>query len=154
MPHNAQTAYHLDFGPEFVARGVVSKEPPAVGKAFPIFVPQPDADGNDRGGITLPELAVPVATYTGWNLRKLESGAATERVSFLGSTIPFAKTAAERQQSGDPRPSIAERYHSREEYLGRYAEAALKLVRERFLLAEDLPAVLQRGAAEWDAIMK
>src|SRR5205807_8176240 len=154
LPHDAQAAYRLDFGPEFAARGIVSKEPPVVGKPFPVLVPQPDADGNDRGGVTLPELAVPLATYTGWNLRRPETGAAEQRVSFMGSTIPFAKTAAERLQTGDPRPAIAERYHSRDEYLGRFAEAAMKLVQQRFLLAEDLPAVLARGAAEWDAYAK
>jgi hypothetical protein len=71
------------------------------------------------------------------------------RLSFYGSFIPFAKTAAEREKSGDPRLSVAERYTSREQYMGKYADAAMKLIRERFVLREDLPAVLERGEREW-----
>ena len=71
------------------------------------------------------------------------------RLSFYGSFIPFAKTTAEREKSGDPRLSIAERYISRDEYMGKFAEAAMKLIHERFLLREDLPALLERGEREW-----
>jgi len=77
-----------------------------------------------------------------WNLRDPSIGAGDMRVSFLGSFLPFARTAAEREKSGDPRLSIAERYASREQYMGKFGEAAMKLIQERFLLREDLPAVL------------
>lgn len=147
-PHEASLAYHLDFGPQW-KEGIVSIEPPKVGKPFPVLVPQSDADGNDRGGVSLPELQVPLATYTGWNLRDPSIGAGDLRLSFYGSFIPFAKTAVEREKSGDPRLSIAERYTSREQYMGKFAEAAMKLIQERFLLREDLPAVLERGEREW-----
>ncbi|MGB7028647.1 MAG: alpha/beta hydrolase domain-containing protein [Candidatus Acidiferrum sp.] len=147
-PHEVSLAYHLDFGPQW-KEGIVTFEPPKVGKPFPVLIPQVDADGNDEGGVSLPELQVPLATYTGWNLRDPSIGASDLRLSFYGSFIPFAKTAAEREQSGDPRLSVAERYSSREEYLGRFTEAALKLIHERFLLPEDLPAVLKRGEQEW-----
>ncbi|MGB7285011.1 MAG: alpha/beta hydrolase domain-containing protein [Candidatus Acidiferrum sp.] len=150
-PHEASLAYHLDFGPQW-KEGIVSFEPPKVGKPFPILVPQVDADGNDLGGVSLPELQVPLATYTGWNLRDPSIGASDLRLSFFGSFIPFAKTAAERQQSGDPRLSIEERYSSREEYLGKFGEAAMRLVQERFVLPEDLPAMLARGEREWNEI--
>src|SRR5579872_6607416 len=89
-------------------QGIVSNEPPKVGKPFPALVPQADSDGNDLGGVRLPELQVPVATYTGWNLRDPSIGASDRRISFLGSFIPFAKTTRERQKTGDPRPSLAE----------------------------------------------
>ena len=75
------------------------------------------ADGNDLGGVRLPELQVPLATYTGWNLRDPGIGAPSQRLSFLGSFIPLPRTAEERKKTGDPRVSIAERYSSREEYL-------------------------------------
>jgi hypothetical protein len=74
------------------------------------------------------------------------------RLSFYGSFIPFAKTEADRRKSGDPRLSVAERYVSRGEYLGKFAEAAMKLIRERFLLREDLPAMLERGEREWEEV--
>jgi len=148
MPHDMNLGYRLDFGPQWKA-GIVSNEPPKVGKPFGVLVPQTDAAGNDLGGVRLPELQVPLATYTGWNLRDPSIGAADLRLSFLGSFIPLARTAAEREKSGDPRLSITERYSSREEYLGKFSEAALKLVHDRFLLREDLSAVLERGEREW-----
>jgi hypothetical protein len=147
-PHEVSLAFHLDFGPQW-KEGIVSLEPPKVGKPFAVLVPQADVDGNDVGGVSLPELQVPLATYTGWNLRDPRIGAGDWRLSFYGSFIPFLKTAAEREKSGDPRLSVAERYASREQYLGKFAEAAMKLIHERFLLPEDLPAVLERGEREW-----
>jgi len=150
-PHEMNLAYHLDFGSQWRS-GIVSNEPPRVGKPFPVLVPQTDADGNDLGGVRLPELQVPLATYTGWNLRDPSIGAPDLRLSFLGSFLPFARNASEREKSGDPRPSVAERYVSREEYMGKFAEAAMNLIKERFLLREDLTAVLERGQREWNEI--
>jgi len=150
-PHEVSLAYHLDFGPQW-KEGIVGIEPPRVGKPFPVLVPQSDADGNDLGGVSLPELQVPLASYTGWNLRDPSIGAGDLRLSFYGSFIPFAKTAAEREKSGDPRLSVAERYASREEYVGKFAEAAMKLIHERFLRREDLPALLERGEREWNEL--
>jgi Alpha/beta hydrolase domain len=147
-PQEVSLAYHLDFGPQW-KEGIVSFEPPKVGKPFAVLVPQSDADGNDLGGVSLPELQVPLATYTGWNLRDPGIGLGDLRLSFYGSFIPFAKTAAERAKTGDPRLSVAERYASRDEYMGKFAEAAMKLVHDRFLLREDLPALLDRGEREW-----
>ena len=85
-------------------------------------------------------------------LRDPSIGAPDRRTSFLGSFLPFARSAADREKSGDPRASIAERYASREQYMGKFAEAAMKLIQDRFLLREDLPAVLERGRREWDEI--
>jgi len=150
-PHEVCLAYHLDFGSQWKS-GIISNEPPKVGNTFSVLVPQTDADGNDLGGVRLPELQVPLATYTGWNLRDPSIGAPDLRLSFLGSFIPFARNASEREQSGDPRPSVAERYVSREEYMGKFAEAAMHLIKERFLLREDLTAVLERGQREWNEI--
>jgi len=150
-PHEMNLGYRLDFGPQWKA-GIVSNEPPKVGKAFGVLIPQTDADGNDLGGVRLPELQVPLATYTGWNLRDPSIGASDLRLSFLGSFIPLTRTAADREKSGDPRLSVAERYASREQYMGKYGEAALKLVHDRFLLREDLQAVLERGEREWNEI--
>jgi alpha/beta hydrolase family protein len=150
-PHEASLAYHLDFGPQW-KDGIVGLEPPVVGKSFAVLVPQSDVNGNDLGGVSLPELQVPLASYTGWNLRDPSIGASDLRLSFYGSFIPFAKTKAEREKTGDPRLSVAERYSSREDYLRKFQEAADKLIRERFLLREDLPALLERGKREWNEV--
>lgn len=147
-PATLNRAYAIDFGKAF-REGIINVQPPKVGEAFNTLVPQVDADGNDRGGVRIPEMRAPLATYTGWNLRDSSIGAPSERVSFIGSYIPFPKTRAERERGADPRPSVAERYPSREQYLGLFAEAALQAVRERSLLAEDLPAVIERGEEEW-----
>jgi hypothetical protein len=150
LPRDANMAFRVDYGPEFKSKGIVAHEPPIVGPAFPIFVPKPNADGEDTGGVMLPELSVPVATYTGWNLRAPDTGAPTQRVSFVGSYLPLAKTKTDREATGDPRPSIAERYSSKEQYLDLYRKAAEKLVEQRFFLRDDLPVILQHAAEEWD----
>jgi hypothetical protein len=147
-PHDASQAYRLDFGPNW-RQGILSIQPPKVGEAFPALVPQADADGTDRDGVHLPEITVPLATYTGWNLRDASIGAPDQRVAFEGSFLPFPKTAAERQKSGDPRKSIAERYAGREDYLTRYKAAVDDLVRQRWVLPEDSAALLHRGEQEW-----
>jgi acetyl esterase/lipase len=120
-----------------------------VGEPFVSLVPDVDADGNDRGGIRIPQIEAPVATYTPWNLRDPSIGAPWARVSFLGSYFPLARNEEDRSAAGDPRRSLAERYASFEEYLGRYAQAARRLITERFLLPEDLEGVLARGVQEW-----
>jgi hypothetical protein len=149
-PENYTQAFPLDFGPRWQQTGILTLEPPKVGPSFPILLPQVDADGTDRAGIHLPEITVPLATYTGWNLRDPATGAPDERVSFLGSWIPFAKTAADRKRSGDPRLSIAERYTSREDYLDHYNQAVDDLVRQHQILPEDAVALKEQGAKEWD----
>jgi hypothetical protein len=152
LPHEYNLAYRLDFGPHW-GEGIITNEPPKAGKAFGVLIPQTDADGNDLGGVRLPELQAPLATYTGWNLRDPSIGAPDQRTSFLGSFIPFPKTVQERQQSGDPRLSLEERYQSREQYMIKFTEAANKLVKQRFLLQEDLPAIVERGRREWDEVV-
>jgi len=147
-PHDANEAYRLDFGPNW-RQGVLSIQPPKVGKAFPVLVPQVNADGNERDGIQLPEIAVPLATYTGWNLRDPSIGAPTQRVAFEASYIPFPKTEAERKKTGDPRKSIAERYQNREAYLSQYAGVIDGLIKQRWILPEDKPALLHQGEQEW-----
>jgi hypothetical protein len=150
-PHEMNLAYRLDFGWQWKS-GIVSNEPPGVGRPFAVLVPQTDVDGNDLGGVRLPELQAPLATYTGWNLRDPSIGASDMRLSFLGSFIPLARTASDREKFGDPRLSVAERYASREQYMGKFAEAAMNLIHGRFLLREDLAAVLERGQREWSEI--
>ncbi|HEX3985609.1 MAG TPA: alpha/beta hydrolase domain-containing protein [Acidobacteriaceae bacterium] len=155
VPRDVSEAWHLDFGPRWQQTGILSIQPPVVGAAFPVLVPQVDADGIDRAGVHLPEITVPLATYTGWNLRDPSTGAPEQRVSFLGSYFPFAKTAAERKAAGDPRLSIDERYPGgRDEYLARYKKAVDILVRQRWILPDDAPALMQQGEAEWDYATK
>jgi len=152
-PHEANAGTRLDFGPNW-RDGILSIQPPKVGESFPVLVPQIDADGNEHDGIRLPEITVPLATFASWNLRDPSIGAPDQRVSFEGSYIPFPKTAADRQRTGDPRKSIEERYTSREDYMTRHASAVDDLVKQRWILPEDRKALLQRGSEEWTEATK
>ncbi|MEY4642816.1 MAG: hypothetical protein RLZZ227_2810 [Pseudomonadota bacterium] len=122
------------------------------GAPLPLLVPQVDADGNDAAGIRHPELAVPLATYTGWNFMHPERGNPDELVALAGSYIPFAANAEQRRAAGDPRPSIAERYASKDDYLQLVRAAANALVGERYLLMRDVDLIVERAAAHWDLL--
>jgi hypothetical protein len=125
-----------------------------VGKAFGTMVPQVDRDGNEIAGIRLPEIQAPLGTYTGWNLRAAAIGAPDEMFSMVGSFFPLAKTKAEREKARDPRPSIAERYPTREAYLAKVSEAVKALVAGGYVLAADVPALQDRAAKMWDALAR
>ena len=151
FPHTP--SYHrvwrMNFGPQF-AQGIDTTEPPILGQQYPVLLPQVDIDGTDLGGIRMPEGAVPIATFTGWNQRIAGIGFPDENVDFVGSMVPFAKTATERRASGDPRLSIAERYPSKAAYMARYENYVRALASQRLLLDADIPIELGRGEQFWD----
>ena len=130
-----------NFGPHFAPAGgrVVM---PTLGRKYQLFVPKPDADGLDAGGIRPVEVAAPTATLTGWALRAA-GHRENELCGLSGSVIPFARTKAVRQANGDPRPSIEERYGDHAGFVRAVESAARKLVSERFLLPEDADRYLQ-----------
>jgi hypothetical protein len=119
---------------------IESMPPKASGREYPVFFPPVDADGNPQGGIIPPEIAVPIATYSGRNLRA-EGFAPGELCGLAGSYIPFAATKQERTASGDPRPSIEERYKSAQDYMEKRRHAVDALVQEGFILPEDADAL-------------
>jgi Alpha/beta hydrolase domain len=133
----------FDFGKDF-DKGMLSVLPPRLlGTPYPVLVPKTDADGNDIAGIRIPEVAVPVATYTGWALR--DDG--HDGCDAAGQRIAFAKTKAERMTSGDPRLSIQERYPDHATYVRAVTEAVDKLKAERLLLDEDAQAYIAAAQA-------
>lgn len=149
LPQQPLRAFHLNFGPDW-PKGIVSVEPPEIGKPFVVSVPAVDADGNVRSGIRLPDIAVPLATQAGWNYRNQSIGAPDRLAGEIGSYIPFARTKAERERTNDPRLSIEERYKNRDEYVGKSAIAALELVKQRYLLEEDVADLLRHAAEHYD----
>lgn len=153
LPKVIHEAYRVDYGPRW-SEGIIDKQPPELGDAFPSFVPQVDSFGNERGGVKSVEILVPLATYAPWNLRTGLPGRTSELTNFRGTYIPFSKTDQERKDNGDPRPSIESLYASREEYLERVTEATGYLVDEGFLLPEDAPAAKARAALYWDWIFE
>jgi hypothetical protein len=151
------TTYHhefsLDFGPQFLTRGIDTIEPPRVGGEYGVRLPQVDVDGNELDGVRMPEVAVPLGTYTGWNFRTAETGFPTELVDFTGMFLPFAKNPGA-ITPGDPRRPISERYRNKGEYLDLYARHAADMVEGGYLLPDDLDAVQKRAEFLWHSIME
>src|SRR5438105_5862567 len=130
------TRYRFDYGAGFYDTGIPSIFPPLIhsdssgnliyqvdtaapivsvnGPVYPSFVPKTDSDGNDIAGLRLPDVTVPLATRTGWALRRAPQ--TNDGCEGSGQFIPFATDATARTTSGDPRPSVAERYGSFEVY--------------------------------------
>ena len=104
-------------------------------------------------GIRLPEQAVPLATLTGWQFRSERIGAPNVLIAMAGAYIPLPKTRAEREKVKDPRPSIAERYPSRADYLKKIQESAAGLAAERYILSEDIAPIVQEAGRHWDSLM-
>jgi hypothetical protein len=128
----------------------VTTLPPRAGAVYGSLVSRVDADGNEVAGVMLPEVAVPIAATTGWTLRHPDVGGETQLLVFAGGTIPFAATRAEREISGDPRASIAERYASKYDYLDRVRAAGEALAAERYLLDEDIEVSVAQASKYWD----
>jgi hypothetical protein len=150
-PRVAHEAYRVDYGPGWV-NGIITLEPPRLGKPFPVRVPQVDADGNELGGVRSLELLAPLATYTPWSLRE-GSVNPGELVDFYGTFIPFARDRAERERRGDPRASVIERYGDRARYMELVRRQAETLVRSGFLLGEDVARVVDRAERGWTWLM-
>jgi hypothetical protein len=147
------TMYPLDLG-EDADRGIAT--PPAgIGPTpYPDWVSSVDADGNETAGIRLPDITVPVATHTGFNPRHPDTGGPGELLEYIGSTLPFAPTEEDRAATNDPRPSLAERYVGRDDYLDRVRQAARNLVERRYLLAPDIDVCVEAAAERYDACVE
>lgn len=152
VEHLATVPARLDLGPEAV-RGFVRWPARAEGSLAAI-VSAADSDGNEVAGIRLPDVSVPVATNTGWNTRHPETGGARQALRLQGATIPFAPDASARGATADPRPSIAERYASRDDYAARVREAAESLAARGHLLRDDVGLVVASCLARYDAVLQ
>ena len=141
------TRYHLDFGP-MLDKGIVSKYPgPPTGRAaYSHFVSKVDQDGNEVAGIRLPPVEAPIATTTGWALRRSEFGE-NEGCEASGQHVAFKTTKAERLAAGNPRLALEERYKTHDGYVAAVTKAAEKLEKQRFLLAADVQEYIKRAEA-------
>ena len=144
---NAMPDY--DFGPRFQyvdLSGAIADQPPPIRQMIPLLVPRTDSDGNEVGGIPSVVHQAPLGTYLGWNVTA--TGYLKGRgCGFSGGFIPFARTREERLASGDPRPSLEERYGSHEAYVSKVRDAARGLVEQRFLLQEDADRLVREAEA-------
>jgi hypothetical protein len=121
---------------------------------LPFLVPQVDGDGNEIGGIAFPDIAVPLATYTGWNFRHPAIGQPGEILPLAGSYIPLPLTRQARERDHDPRFSIEERYGTRARYEALVRDRAEKLAEDGYLLDEDRDVVAARALARWDDLTR
>jgi len=153
-PTEAHKAYRVFYGLDFASKGIISVDPPETNGSYPILVPQVDADGNEVAGVKMPEISVPLATYTGWNLFNPESGPSNLLSSMQGSFIPLARTRADRERTQDPRTSIEERYGTRDRYLALVSAAARELVQQGYLLEEDVATVVELAGGHWSYLVE
>lgn len=114
--------------------------PAALANPYPTLVSAVDADGNETAGLRLPDIAVPLGTFTGANVYAAYPGELCDRD---GAYLPFAHTWAGRLATGDPRPSLRERYASQGAYVAQVQEASARLVAARLLLREDADRYIQ-----------
>ena len=142
-PEVIQQPEQLDRGPDFYRFRRATIEPPISRGAYLVNVAAYGPDNNELGTLLLPAVSTPVGTYTSWNLRSRSIGAANELLGLSGGYIPFLKTKAEREQSGDPRPALQERYGTFAEYARQYRVSIDTLVAQRYLLAEEVGPLVQ-----------
>ena len=139
------TRYLFDFGPSF-DEGIMTRASPTFvdQPTYPSFVSRTDEDGNEVAGIRLPPVAAPVATTTGWALRRAGFGL-DDGCECSGQSIPLARTEADRREAGDPRGSLEERYGTHAGYVQAVADAARQLMSERLLLERDVQRYIEEA---------
>jgi hypothetical protein len=139
--------FDYDFGPEFKygdLSGVMTLRPPVIKRVLPMLVPKVDADGNETSGVPSPLHQAPLGSYLGWNVTR--AGFYKGRgCGFAGGFIPFGKTKAERLATGDPRPSLEERYHDHSGYVAAVKKGIERLLSQRFLLPEDAERLIRQA---------
>jgi hypothetical protein len=148
LPGLANQKFVLDRGPQYDVEDVsgIMAEPPVQGAAYPVLLPQVDADGNDIDGLRNTNVQVPLGTYTGWNIRKAGFSEG-DSCDLTGAFIPFFRTRAERLAAGDPRLSLEERYPTHADYVNAITGAANGLVIQRLLLPEDAASIISAASA-------
>jgi hypothetical protein len=154
FPEVIQQPSYNDYGAKFSSHGIISIEPPKVKGDYKVLVPRGDADGNDQGMLLPPEVAVPLGTFTGWNLRRKETGADGMLANLQGSFIPFPTNPERERGDSDPRPSVSKRYADVKFYRQQLDEACERLIKERYMLAEDRPHYGAYGTALWNFVTK
>ena len=142
LPRRPNAALPLIFGPDFADKGIIQHEPPHTGAPFPVLVMQTDADGNEKAGVKMPYVAVPLGAFTGWNMRTPITGAPDEMWEMTGSFFAF------------PSAKIQALYKDKDDYLRKVDAASDAQIGRRLLLNRDKARVREHAAALWDFVMK
>jgi Alpha/beta hydrolase domain len=153
LPETNLRPPRLNLGKRFESERIADEVPPIIGQPFEALVPRTDADGNDQGGIALPEMLAPLGTRTGFNTRADAVGFPWATGRWDGSFVPFPRNEAERRASGDPRRSLQARYAGRADYEAKVRAAAAVVVGQGYLLAEDVGALVTEAGGLYHRIM-
>ncbi|WP_374629837.1 alpha/beta hydrolase domain-containing protein [Pannonibacter indicus] len=121
--------------------------PPLHGAAYPAFVPAVDQDGLETGGIRLPAVAAPAASYLGWNLRR-KGYAEGALCGLAGSYIPLPRSIL----AEDGRKPFAQRYETKQAYLAAVEGAAKDLIKAGYMLEADMGLVVERAKEDAAAL--
>ena len=124
------------------------------GERVPSWVSAVNADGNEVAGISMPDVTYPVASHSGFLSQGEKNGAAGELLSTSVSGVSSPEDRVRATIARDPRPSITERYESKERYLEAIELAAESLVGRRYLLAEDIALCIELARRRYDAVME
>ena len=112
-----------------------------------------DEDGNEISGIKMPDISVPIATHTGWNLRSPETGSPEQLISMIGISSTFPISKAQRESTNDPRLSIKERYASKELYLRKVRKEADKLADDGYIIPKDTEVIVENCLDRYEKAM-
>jgi hypothetical protein len=148
LPQAPYAPLRLDFGPRWKMERIADQIPPGIGPAYVTLVPAVGPDGNELAGIHLPDIDVPIATFTGWNLRGSKAGAEGELTRLNGSYLPFARSVEERAATRDPRAAVLERYPTQDIYVSKVRAAAEQLRAKNLLLDDDVQAIVERASRQ------
>ncbi len=156
-PDFIMPVHDLDLGPDFNpvdGSGIASIAPPRIRQVLSMLAPKVDADGNELGGVPVVLADAPLGTYLGWNITAggdlpFHEG---QICNYVGGMIPFARSRAERQQTGDPRRSLEERYGDHAGYVAAVRAAAARAEEQGFLLPGDARALVR--AAEESKVLR
>ena len=144
FPTVVQQPPFLDLGPRWYSDRIIDQQPPKQRGHYIVRVPRPGKDGNETSGMLLPpDVAVPLGTHTGWNLRRADVGAENDLVSLGGAYLPFALKKTDREATGDPRPSLEERYGSFRGYVDQLEARCQAMVQAGYLIPADIPRIIQ-----------
>ncbi|MFL5524043.1 MAG: alpha/beta hydrolase domain-containing protein, partial [Gemmatimonadaceae bacterium] len=141
--------YRMELGARW-NQGIIDREPPVLGAAYPVLVSRVDSLGNELGGIRSIEILAPLATYYPWQLRSGMAAGTDRLVSFRGTFIPLPKTEAGRRASGDSRPSVEALYGDKARFMERVDDGIRSLIARRFLLPQDSTAARNRMIDVWN----
>ena len=131
---------------DFVDMSGILTEPPIEVAAYNVLVPRVDRDGLDVAGVRSVAVSAPIGTNVPWNYRAAGFGEG-DLCDLSGSFFAFATTKAQRLASGDPRPSLQERYGDHQGYVDAVAVAAENLVADRLLLPADEADIIAAAQA-------